>query len=102
VGPKTAADLLRQFGSLKELYGRLPEVKSERLRANLEVARELVLRNQKLICLRDDLPCEFSLDDYAPKPAQVGTLRELFGGWGFKTLLHELERAQVRQNELFN
>ena len=35
VGPKTAADLLRQFGSVAALYGRLPEVTSERLRSAL-------------------------------------------------------------------
>jgi hypothetical protein len=29
-------------------------------------------------------------------------LRELFSGWGFKTLLHELEKAQVNQVELFS
>ena len=36
VGPKTAAELLKQFGSVAELYRRLDEVKSERIRAALE------------------------------------------------------------------
>ncbi len=101
VGPKTATDLLRQFGSLEEIYRRLDEIKSERLRASLQAASEVVKRNQKLICLRDDLPCDFKLEDFAIKPAKVDTLRELFTGWGFKTLLHELEKAQVKQTDLF-
>ena len=33
VGPKTAADLLKQFGSVENLFARLDEVKSEKLRA---------------------------------------------------------------------
>ena len=37
VGPKTAADLLNQFGSVTRLYARLDEVKSEKLRAALRV-----------------------------------------------------------------
>lgn len=102
VGPKTATDLLRQFGSLDEMYGRLSEVKSDRLRINLEAAKNIAFRNRKLICLRDDLPCEFFLENYAVKPAQLGPLRDLFGHWGFKTLLQDLERVQVQQNELFN
>src|SRR2546428_6869187 len=56
VGPKTAADLLNQFGSIDSLYARLEEVKSEKLRGSLEAAAEVTRRNQKLIRLRDDLP----------------------------------------------
>ena len=101
VGPKTASELLNQFGSVEELYRRLPEIKSERLRTNLEMARELVLRNQKLIRLRDDLPCGIELKEFAAKPVAHEDLRQLFTAWGFKTLLHELDRNQVRQSELF-
>ncbi|MEO6337456.1 MAG: 5'-3' exonuclease H3TH domain-containing protein [Verrucomicrobiota bacterium] len=101
VGPKTASDLMKQFGSLEELYRRLPEVKSERLRTNLATAREIVLRNQKLIRLRDDLPCDFELEKFSTKPAANEDLRRLFTGWGFKTLLHDLEKAQVKQSNLF-
>ncbi|MEO5803082.1 MAG: 5'-3' exonuclease H3TH domain-containing protein [Verrucomicrobiota bacterium] len=101
VGPKTAADLLNQFGSLEEVYRRLDEIKSEKLRANLRVASELVQRNQKLIRLRDDLPCDFQLENLAVKPGCFEDLRELFTGWGFKTLLHELEKAQIKEVDLF-
>ena len=40
VGPKTAADLLRQFGSIDVLYQKLPEVRSERVRSGLQQAAE--------------------------------------------------------------
>jgi DNA polymerase-1 len=60
VGPKTAAELLKQFGSVAALYGRLDEVKSEKLRAALRGAADAVRRNRELVRLRDDLPCEFS------------------------------------------
>src|SRR5882672_4145843 len=59
VGPKTATELLRQFGSVTELYRRLGEVKSARIRAALESAEADVRRNQKLVRLQDDLDCEF-------------------------------------------
>src|SRR5688572_13200870 len=49
IGPKTATDLLKQFGSIDSLYGRLGEVKSERIRGNLVSAESNVRRNQKLI-----------------------------------------------------
>jgi DNA polymerase-1 len=93
VGPKTAADLLGQFGSVRVLYERLDEVKSERLRAALRASTDAVRRNRELVRLRDDLPCEFSPDELAERPADTGRLRELYQRWGFKTLLAALEES---------
>jgi DNA polymerase-1 len=93
VGPKTAAELLNQFGSVRVLFERLDEVKSERLRANLRAAEGVVQRNRALIRLRDDLPCEFSPDELVEKPADAARLRELYRRWGFQTLLAMLEES---------
>lgn len=98
VGPKTAADLLNRFGSVAELLGRLDEVKSEKLREALRASAEAVRRNLKLVKLQDDLPCEFSLENLAEKPADAGRLAGLFRQWGFNGMLKALEEmADVRQ-----
>ena len=94
VGPKTAAELLNQFGSVTALYRRLDEVKSEKLRATLAAAADDVQRNVELVRLKDDLPCEFSAEALAIKPADAGRLGELFGRWGFRTMLAELEASR--------
>ena len=91
VGPKTAAELLKQFGSVAALYERLDEVKSERLRTALRGAADTVRRNRELVRLRDDLPCEFSAEMLAGKPAERGRLRELYRRWGFKGMLAALD-----------
>src|SRR5262249_1297574 len=77
VGPKTATELLRQFGSLDALQDRLSEVKSDRLRANLTDAREALRRNQRLIRLRHEQP-PTGLEDLVPRPPAIERLRELF------------------------
>jgi DNA polymerase-1 len=92
VGPKTAADLLNRFGSVSGLYGRLPEVKSERLRAALCASADTVRRNQALVRLHD-LPCDFLPEELAARAPDGGGLRELFGRWGFKGMLAALEGA---------
>lgn len=98
VGPKTAADLLNRFGSVAELFGRLDEVKSEKLREALRASAEAVRRNLKLVKLQDDLPCEFSLENLAEKPADAGRLAGLFRQWGFNGMLKALEEpADARQ-----
>jgi len=97
VGPKTAAELLKQFGSVTALYERLDEVKSEKLRAALRGAADAVRRNRELVRLRDDLPCEFSPDALAQKPAEAGRLRELYQRWGFKGMLAAPEEPAREQ-----
>jgi len=93
VGPKTAADLLSRFGSVEALYGRLGEVKQDRLRQALGAAAEAVRRNLQLVRLRDDLPCEFSPEKLAERPVNSGKLAGLFRQWGFNGLLEDLEKS---------
>jgi DNA polymerase-1 len=97
IGPKTAAELLKQFGSVTALYERLDEVKSEKLRAALRGAADAVRRNCELVRLRDGLACEFLPDELAGKPADAGRLRELYQRWGFKGMLAALEEPAREQ-----
>jgi DNA polymerase-1 len=103
VGPKTATDLLRQFGTIDRLYARLGEVKSERIRANLLAAEANVRRNQKLIQLHTDMPCNFDLPQLVVQPGDPERLAPLYEKWGFKTMLAQLEAAHpaaAEQKEL--
>jgi DNA polymerase-1 len=92
VGPKTAAELLRQFGSVAALLDRLAEVKSEKLRAAVAGAAEIVKRNLRLVELHE-VACEFVPEQLALRPANREQLRELYRRWGFKGMLAGLERT---------
>ena len=92
VGPKTAAELLRQFGSVAALYERLAEVKSEKLQAALSASASVVERNLALVRLHE-VACEFVPEKLAIQPASREQLRELFRRWGFKGLLASLDPA---------
>ena len=98
VGPKTAAELLKQFGSIEELFGRLDEVKSERLRAALFSSREAVKRNRELVRLHE-VACDFSPEDMAVRTPDAALMRELYSRWGFKTLLAALEESVMRERQ---
>jgi DNA polymerase I len=92
VGPKTAADLLNQFGSVEKLFARLDEVKSDRLRTALFNAKETVQCNRELVRLHE-VDCDFSPEEMAVKPPDAERLRELYSRWGFKTMLAALEKT---------
>ena len=99
VGPKTASNLLEQFGSMAEIYARLNEVKSEKLRAALQAAASVVERNAGLVRLRDDLDCDFLAAELKPKPVSAEALRDLFSRWGFRGMLAALEESLARDRQ---
>ncbi len=99
VGPKTAADLLNQFGSIDRLFERLDAVKSEKLRTALRASENAVRRNRKLVRLQDDLPCDFAPEKLVVKPADVARLRELYGHWGFKGMLAALVEQPAQEQQ---
>jgi DNA polymerase I len=100
VGTKTAAELLKQFGSIEMLFKRLAEVKSGKLQIALRQATEVVQKNLELVKLRK-VPCEFAPAKLQLQPPEHEKLRGLFRQWGFKGMLAELDgSAQVRQAEL--
>ncbi len=102
VGAKTAANLLTQFKSVKEMYQRLAEVRSETLRGNLEASMELVGRNQQLVGLHCEEPCELTLEDLAARPGDDEALGRLFSKWGFRTMLRELEQSRMKAHDFFD
>jgi DNA polymerase-1 len=101
IGPKTAAELLGQFGTIHALYSRLAEIKSEKLRGALQDSERVVTRNQEMIRLNDQVEGEFRLTETRVRTPAKDRLRELYARWGFHSLLRELEPAQSRQAELF-
>ncbi len=94
IGPKTAAKLILQYGSIEGLYEHFDEIKGKR-RENLEGQEKRLLKNRSLVKLRDDLGFEFDLDsarmDLADLPVQA-----------MAPLLRELDfrRAPSRLSEL--
>lgn len=98
VGPKTAAELLKQFGSLEKLFERLEEVKSEKLRASLLEAKEKVGRNRELVRLHE-VACEVAPEEMAVRPPDVERLGALYSRWGFRTLLAELTQSRPHERQ---
>lgn len=95
LGPKTAAKLLAQFGTLTALWEKLADVKSERVRANLAAARERVERNRLLVTLRDDLACRPDWDTLATRPEVASAMRPFYSRMDFHTLIKECDQGEL-------
>ncbi len=55
IGPKKAAELITQFGTLENLYGHLDDIKNERTRNLLRDDREMAFISKKLVTLKNDV-----------------------------------------------
>ncbi len=65
IGPKTAAALMREYGSLESLLQKADEIKKPSARAALIADRERLLINQKLITLDGSAVVPFAVESLA-------------------------------------
>ncbi len=92
VGPKTAAGILRDCGSLDSFFSAPERIANAKLRDKLLNARELIDRNRKLIRLRGDWPGQLppalvALNKQAPDWSRVAAI---FREYELRSLLREL------------
>jgi DNA polymerase-1 len=92
VGEKTAAQLLKEYGSLENVLQHAGEVKKPKLRENLLASIENVRRGRKLIALYEDLPLPVQLEDLAVKPIDEPRARKLFTELEFVRLIKDLPK----------
>ena len=94
VGPKTAASLLQQFGSLSALFDRVDEVKREGVRKALQEHAEIVWRNREMVLLHqvDSLPEVKTLRNQAlPSDA----LRAFYEKYEFESYAQSLRSPEL-------
>jgi DNA polymerase-1 len=90
VGPKTAAALLAEYGSIEGIYENLGQIKGKRGEA-LAASRDLVALSRKLVTLKSD--CAFEFDEakarFDPSRCDLPKLLELLRVLGFGRLSSE-------------
>lgn len=80
VGPKTAAKLLRQYGTLEALLTGAEEISQPALRESILSSRERLLRNRALIRLEGTVPLPFMPEEMTfvlPEESSGSILRRL-------------------------
>ncbi|MBN1359689.1 MAG: DNA polymerase I [Sedimentisphaerales bacterium] len=86
IGPKTARELIRNYGDLDNLYAHIDEVPGKR-GENLRSSREQAYLSRKLVTLDCNVPLDISYETLALEPPDKETLVKLFAELGFSRLL---------------
>ena len=90
IGDKTAAKLLRQFGSLDGIYDHIDEISPEKLQTSLRDYKDHVLRNRELTTIVTKVPITLNLDACHVTAYDRNQVVELFRELGFVSLLSRL------------
>jgi DNA polymerase-1 len=88
IGEKTATELLQRFGTLDEIYRRLPEIEKASVRARLEEGKSVAFESRELVRLRDDVPVDATLDKFARRDHRTEAFAALLSKLEFKRI-HE-------------
>ena len=96
VGPKTARDLLVQFGSLDGIYENLDRVERKALREKLAENQDAARLSRELVTLRTDIQVVFDPDALRYGGRDVAALRALYQELGFSKHLTALDAEPDR------
>jgi DNA polymerase-1 len=96
VGEKTATELLRQYGSLEEIYSHLGEVTPPRYREALEKNRDAAFLSRQLATIRTDLPVRLNLEECTVRHYNRARVTELFRQLEFRSLLDRLPEMSAQ------
>src|SRR5688572_27758405 len=96
VGPKTAADLLREYSTIDGIYKSIDKVKRPKLRENLTNHEADARISQELVTLKRDVPIDFDPEKLRYGGANVEALKKLLIELEFTRLLDQISAAQHR------
>jgi DNA polymerase-1 len=96
VGPKTAADLLREHGTIERLYENLASVKRPKLREALTLHEQDARISQQLVTLKRDVDVPWDKEKMRYGGANLEELKKLFIELEFTRLLDQMTAAQAR------
>ncbi|HSO41075.1 MAG TPA: 5'-3' exonuclease H3TH domain-containing protein, partial [Labilithrix sp.] len=96
VGPKTASDLLKAYGTIDGIYAHLGAIKRPKLKEALEKHEADARISQVLVTLKRDVDVRWDKESLRYGGANVEKLRQLFMELEFTRLLDQMTAAQAR------
>ena len=90
IGPKTASQLIQQYGDVEGVLAHVEEIAKPKLKANLIEHADKARLSRELVRLVCDAPLPEPLDALAMKGIPEEPLREFLDHHGFRSLLARL------------
>ncbi|WP_307233087.1 DNA polymerase I [Pararhizobium capsulatum] len=93
IGPKTAAQLLEEFGDLDTLLARASEIKQQKRRENIIANADLARLSRELVTLKVDTPIDVPVENFHLEPQDGPKLIAFLKAMEFTTLTRRVAAA---------
>ncbi len=93
IGPKTAAQLLEEFGDLDQLLARAGEIKQQKRRENILQYAEQARISRQLVTLKKDTPIDVGIEDFSLEPQDGRKLIAFLKTMEFNSLIKRAAEA---------
>ncbi|MCL1562140.1 DNA polymerase I [Parasaccharibacter sp. TMW 2.1886] len=90
IGPKGAAQLINEYGSLEAVLAAAPGMKPSKRRQNLIDHAEGARISRQLVLLADDVAVPTPVDELRPREPDAETLRSWLESMGFSSILQRM------------
>lgn len=90
IGVKTAAQLINEYGDLDTLLERAEEIKQPKRRESLINEADMARVSRELVRLKDDVPVEIPLDDFAVRHPDAEPVFAFLRDMEFKSLINSV------------
>jgi DNA polymerase-1 len=91
IGPKGAARLIQDFGSVEELLRSSSKIRQMSLREKIKKSKEELLVYKELVKIKTDAPVDLDVSDLERREGDAEKLRSLFRRLEFFSLMKKLE-----------
>jgi DNA polymerase-1 len=90
IGPKTACQLIEEYGHIEQILERVGEIKAKRAREALETHRADALLSRQLVTIRTDLPVALDLEALQRTEPDRARLKDIFLELEFNSLVRDV------------
>lgn len=99
IGDKTAAELLKKYGTVENLLEHLSELPDGKIKSALEEHKEQALLSKRLATIVTQCPIEADIEQYRTREPDYDALRDLFVKLEFKTILKRLPEVEAAEGK---
>ena len=91
VGPKTAAELIREFDSIEALYKRIDEVEKKNVKEKLERDKDNAFMSRELVSIDTEMDLEFNSDLMKLGKIDSAKLKKMFEEFEFVSFIEGIQ-----------
>ncbi len=102
IGPKTAAQLLGNFGTLEGILANAEYIKQKKRRESLIEFADQARLSLELAKLCYDVPVDGNIEDFAVKEENPDEILDFLRKQGFRSLVTRFEKKHGREGEAYN